>query len=365
MTTKGKSLVLAQELRAEILSGKLPEGSKFSSIPKFAVERRTSIGTISKVFAILEKEGLVERRNGSGVYVKKRPSRRYAVVFDSKAEFGIFAHKAVFLQCFLAESRVRNFKFTIFDCVDSEEDCLAVRRALQELPYDGVVLASRGFADGIKKYLKNIPVPAVALYSYKGVCRDVGFSVEWVLSAAERLRNAGCARIAMISGEDHPEEWSRPLKRQSDYFHDLCVRDPQTFRKNDFYDSGITPQDGCRSGLRFLDSLPAGVRPGIIVTDSILTQGVISAALLRGLLPMKDVPIASHANKGAALTSFSLPVWTYEADISRQTAAVLRLLEDRGTGERHVALPLVFRELPPGGLDLPFRKTDKNTMEKT
>ncbi len=350
MTTKGKSLVIAQELRGKIGSGELPPGTKFETIPKFAVSNGTTIATIGKVFDMLEKEGLIERRNGSGVFVKKRPSRRYAVVFDSKAEFGVFAHKAVFMKCFMEECRHHNAEAMSFENVDTENDCQQVRKAFQELSYDGVVVSSRGFAQGIEKYLRNIPIPAIGLYEYKWMKRSVTFSFSWMTDAVKRLRAAGCTRIAAVFNNEDWTAWAREgYPTASDIFRELCSDSGGTMQKRDLYCSPLSPREGYCTACRFLDSLKPGERPGMIVTDSVLTHGVISAVLQRGLTPMKDIPIISQANLGSVFSEFSLPVWTYKLDVSAEASAVFQMFQNSGPEADGVPqimrIPLTFHKI--------------------
>ncbi len=344
MTTKGKSLVIAQNLRNGIISGKLPAGTKFETIPKFAAAHGTTIATIGKVFGMLENEGLIERVNGLGVFVKKRAGRRYAVVFDSKAEFGVFAHKAVFMQCFIEECLRRNAEYVVFENIDSETDCMRVRKVLLESPYDAIIVSSRGFARGIDKYLKNIPIQALGLYEYKWMNRYITFSSNWILSAGEKLRKAGCSRIALVTIENDRDQWMDESRHTaSDIYQKMCSSSGGIMRKDDLYVAKVSPREGYIATCRFLDSLVCGEKAGMIVTDSILTHGAISAILQRGLTPMQDIMIVSHANKGAVLSEFPLSVWTYEADIAQQAEWTFRFLEEYGKAK--TAEPF-FKEIP-------------------
>jgi GntR family transcriptional regulator len=66
---------LAERLRREIASGALPPGGRLPSEPELA--RRHGIGrpTVRQATEVLVQSGLVERRRGSGTYVKTAPRR--------------------------------------------------------------------------------------------------------------------------------------------------------------------------------------------------------------------------------------------------------------------------------------------------
>jgi GntR family transcriptional regulator len=66
---------LALQLRKEIASGALPPGGRLPSEPELA--RRHGIGrpTVRQATEVLVQRGLVERRRGSGTFVKAAPKR--------------------------------------------------------------------------------------------------------------------------------------------------------------------------------------------------------------------------------------------------------------------------------------------------
>ncbi|HEX8131908.1 MAG TPA: GntR family transcriptional regulator [Actinomycetes bacterium] len=66
---------LADSLRARILSAELPPGSLLPSESEFIHEYGISRGPIRQAVAQLKAEGLVEVRQGRGVFVRRRPTR--------------------------------------------------------------------------------------------------------------------------------------------------------------------------------------------------------------------------------------------------------------------------------------------------
>ena len=85
----GRSLrhQLADELRTRIRSGDLAPGDKLPSEPELAHDRSVSRSSLRAAITMLEEEGFVARRHGSGTYVTHRP----ALPNDLSRNFGVSA----------------------------------------------------------------------------------------------------------------------------------------------------------------------------------------------------------------------------------------------------------------------------------
>jgi GntR family transcriptional regulator len=60
---------VAESLREQIRSGKLPKGSALPSTKQLIAEYDVSYGTVRDAIRQLKAEGLIEGRQGDGVYV--------------------------------------------------------------------------------------------------------------------------------------------------------------------------------------------------------------------------------------------------------------------------------------------------------
>ena len=76
---------LAQELRRRIHLGELAPGDKLPSEPELAQDRAVSRSSVRAAITILEEEGFVSRRHGSGTYITHRPALRN----DLSRNFGV------------------------------------------------------------------------------------------------------------------------------------------------------------------------------------------------------------------------------------------------------------------------------------
>jgi GntR family transcriptional regulator len=84
-TTQSLRHRLAQELRGLIRSGELAPGDKLPSEPELAHDRAVSRSSMRAAITMLEEEGFVRRRHGSGTYVTYRP----ALANDLSRNFGV------------------------------------------------------------------------------------------------------------------------------------------------------------------------------------------------------------------------------------------------------------------------------------
>ena len=87
MTTARRPLRhrLAQELRGRILAGEWAPGERLPSEPELARRRTVSRSSLRSAIAMLEEDGYVSRRRGSGTYVTHRP----ALAHDLGRNFGV------------------------------------------------------------------------------------------------------------------------------------------------------------------------------------------------------------------------------------------------------------------------------------
>jgi GntR family transcriptional regulator len=70
---------LDQGIRAAIATGRLPVGAQLPTVRQLAVDLRVNANTVARVYAELERAGVVETRRGVGTFVAARqpaPAKR-------------------------------------------------------------------------------------------------------------------------------------------------------------------------------------------------------------------------------------------------------------------------------------------------
>ena len=65
---------LDRSIRFAIATGKLSIGDQLPTVRQLAVELRINANTVAKVYAELERSGVVETRRGVGTFVTARPN---------------------------------------------------------------------------------------------------------------------------------------------------------------------------------------------------------------------------------------------------------------------------------------------------
>jgi GntR family transcriptional regulator len=65
---------LDRSIRAAIATGQLEPGGKLPTVRQLAVDLAVNANTVAKVYAQLEREGILETRRGVGTFVRESPS---------------------------------------------------------------------------------------------------------------------------------------------------------------------------------------------------------------------------------------------------------------------------------------------------
>lgn len=64
-------LQMIEQIRRMILTGQLAEGEQVEQVRSLAARLKVNPMTVSKAYAILERDGLLERRRGVGLFVAR------------------------------------------------------------------------------------------------------------------------------------------------------------------------------------------------------------------------------------------------------------------------------------------------------
>ena len=78
---KGKSQQIAERVEAEIISGKLQPGSRMKSVRELAGNFSVSLRSVQIALDLMEEKGFIERRRGSGTFIKKNNLKKDNTVY--------------------------------------------------------------------------------------------------------------------------------------------------------------------------------------------------------------------------------------------------------------------------------------------
>src|SRR6478672_13340583 len=65
---------LDRSIRAAIATGTLAPGSQLPTVRQLAVDLAVNANTVARVYAQLERDGILETQRGVGTFVRERPS---------------------------------------------------------------------------------------------------------------------------------------------------------------------------------------------------------------------------------------------------------------------------------------------------
>lgn len=65
---------IMDQLRLQIATGQLPPGSELASTRSLSTELKLNPMTVSKAYALLERDGVLERRRGQTLVVREAPA---------------------------------------------------------------------------------------------------------------------------------------------------------------------------------------------------------------------------------------------------------------------------------------------------
>lgn len=326
-------------------------GDCLPSLALLCRQYEVSVNTLRRALAVLAREGIVESRHGSGVYVKSRPAQapvgilvELDVLISRKSVF--WAHVASALRCMLASQGVRS-RLYIGNVKDGEapegitawdfmEDFKARRldgvAAISTLPHPDFVAMVRD---------AGVPMVGSALYSAD---LPYGVGVDYsalIRDGIRRLVIQGSRRIGMLAWDPALTPFFRSALEE----HGLDCR-PRWIR-NDLLPS--LDGSGWEEFREFWVAYPE--KPdGLLVCDDVLFREAVPAIMQTGALIPDDLRIVTHANQESDVRvpfPLTLAVVDFE-DYAREMAEMLlQLMRGETPPARERRIPIRWAAMPP------------------
>lgn len=178
MKEKAKYVQLFNQLKENIVRGVYQDGQRLSGENEMAQEFGISRQTVRQALSMLEREGLIERRQGSGTYVRKLEPRRkrswnVGVIATYISEYifpsilrgieGQLSEEGFFPMLSATMNRVDNERRILKDCMEKQLDGLIVEGTKTALPNPNLPLYEK---------LRDMGIPVVFFNSYYPALRD-------------------------------------------------------------------------------------------------------------------------------------------------------------------------------------------------
>lgn len=345
---------VADVLRKEIASGAFQDGqallTELELKDRFGVSRQT----VRQAISLLEADGLVHRRRGSGTYVTHGP-RKHGSVLN-------VAVITTYITDYIFPSIVRGVESVLSteNCVmslsatyNSPERERALLLRLLETPLDGLIvegtqtaLPNPNTALYEKLWERNIPLVFINGY-YPQLPQAVHVVTDDEAGgsqAAEILLEAGLTRLGGVFKSDDMQG----VLRHEGFMKALRARGLSP-RPQDvcWFSTGNKPRFLLEEpGKSFLDSLGGRVEGLVCYNDEVALQ-LLEQLALRGLSVPEDLSLVSFDNSAyAAVCSPKLTSLSHPKEAFGREAAGKLLRMMRGLGEKSAVLPweLVWRE---------------------
>jgi len=308
-------------------------------MPTFATlcaQAQVSKATMDAALGQLEAEGILSRKQGSGIFVS--PDLRQGIALICDPRFSIEPRLQRFWELIVGEARLRvagthydlAFHFSTLDPEPGTQE-----PALHPGLMDDI---RAGRVQGVLTV--GVPVETVDWISEEGVA-VVAFAGEGPVSVnldnadlvelgVDALMKAGCRRLALWllperEGRD-PDETAVTAFRRS-----LAARGLQ-YRQEWVRPQPSESSDGSSfdQALEWTSELFGAPRErwpdGLLVTNDNLTRDVMLALQRHDILPKRDLVVASHANSGSPVLS------AYEGDLTLveyDSAEIVQAMFDR------------------------------------
>ncbi|WP_201365032.1 GntR family transcriptional regulator [Dictyobacter formicarum] len=325
-TMKAMYTQIVSELRARILSGELTQGSRISTEFEIAQHYHVSRGTVRQALSELTREGLLERIQGSGTFVRSSaPAHETEATLPAQKNIGVILSQATDeLNMKLLrgiEQAVKSRGYQVIFAYSEENDQLLARDiARLQLTTAGLILfpLSNRSTDSAITRLKQIGFPFVLVDRYLA-----DLDSDYVVSdnmgggyrATEHLAILGHTRIGFAysragdmqttSVRDRWEGYRKALNEYQRPFDDsLLLTDLPTDAEPDaaLFDATVRRPD--RPGAIFtvndwvaLEFIKAAARTGVRIPEDLAIVGFDDLSYAEHL----SVPLTTVAQQGIAM----------------------------------------------------------------
>ena len=300
---------IGDRVREAILNGKLPPGTRLPSAQELSRLQGESVGTIQAALSPLVKEGLIERRQKHGTFVRNRGEALGGIglYFGIQRHQGSdFAFQNELQHEILDELKRRGSTAKLWvDHRSIEEQRVAlpeIQEAIERREVQGLILGVSNLVS--QKCLMGFKIPTSFLGSsdYPGKVQT-RFSDVFSLGFQE-LRSKGCKSVGIITNlslnvllekQDSESVFFEELVENAK-LNGLSLKS----QWNRMSLNGIDHPEVENQGYVQLKSIWAqSNRPeGLIVFPDVMARGVIMGILERGISVPSDLKLVMHRNEG-------------------------------------------------------------------
>ena len=305
-----------KHIKRSIEVNELPTGARIRPSSELAKQFGAGLCTIQYALSALEKEGLIERKQRIGSFVKGQGVRLSDVGIFFGRDFWKMEGMEIYrilcgeLQRLLEEERI-GYHIFIDPALDGNEPRLhfpagmlrmARSRQIQAVicPLSTLTATSAREELGLPMVNLNSDEPGGCNYDFHSM----------TALAARHLKEQGCSTIGLISSSFTTPDAYRQ-------FHDAIRKEGLRTearwiaRPGEYVKDSMLEEYGYRKFLEMASSVP--LPDGLMVFPDIAARGVVMGVLAKGIKVPGELKLVLHENKGVSLFK-PFPAATIQAD---------------------------------------------------
>ena len=342
---------ISEHLRAEIVGGKLPVGTKLPTAVELAVSWGVSTCTVHNALTTLVKAGLLKRQRGMGTFVAEPKRKLKCAAIYCSQDFWDASDMSFYQLLYRAvQAEFRHLGADTRFIIDSraKEEHGSVYPPLLDAIQAGEVQALVHWLGNrsITPTLLRLPVPLAFLTGGLSIPHNVLLDSRHFLELAmDRLKREGCRSVGVISNMavENEDEGHSPF--HTDFVEVAGERGLEI--RNSWIRSGARHALGSGKYERFgYDSFQAiwsqRKRPeGLIILPDMVVRGALTAIAERRVSVPGDLVLALHRNEGIDIPC-PFPAFWITARPTEVARALVRQIERQFRGEAPELIRIPF-----------------------
>jgi len=345
---------IEQQLRRQILSGKLLPGDRLPPTPALAKELRVSCTALQQAMARLAAAGLIVRRPRQGTFVTSTTDKAViGVLFGPNlTDESAYFYRAV-LQAIREQANSYHWACRSYDGLTGSKGLPlpAAAEVNQQLAADLRNHAFKGlieFAPGVRglgDWERTVDLPRV-VYESPPAHTDVELDLtQFTAESVAHLAKRGCRQLTYLRASWHLSSRSADLTGLFDAAAALQLPPPQVESFLLTGSGGDMEREIFAKAQQLFHHWQTGAVPrpdGMIVGDDITMREVALGLIHAGIKVPSQLPVITLANDGVDL-HHGIPVTRYEFSVKDIAEQLLELLWKRMSGTPLPALPVMIR----------------------
>ena len=358
MPEQPKYLLVADTLRREIAEGIFRDGETLMTEEELRLRFDVSRQTVRQAIALLEDDGLVDRRRGSGTYVRHGPRKRQGIVhvgvvttfitdyiFPSIAQGmeAVLNENGAVMSLSATYNNIRTERNILERMLDGQVDGLIAEGSRTAKPSPNQDLYLRFAERNIPVLFMNGYYPGLEMFPHV-VMDDYGGGKIAAKTTLERgyRRPAGLFKTDDLQGRERLAGFLDEMNRQGMSVPETRLLPFSTEERNDLYDSA--------AGRKFMEMLLRKEADCLICYNDIFAAQWMAQLQEKGLRIPEDLGVIGFDNASFSgmlrppLTTLGHPKDAFGATAARK---ILRMID--GAREKSVSMPwnLIERESLP------------------